>query len=350
MAGAAVVAANFAATPFLLPDVADRLAIDIGATGLLSTAQVGSFAAATFLAGRLFKPRGYLHYWALGILAVASFGSSLATNLPWLLVTRVVAGLGMGTLTWIAWADATRFARGLGDVAAIAPLTAAIVSPIFGWVIGTGGYPLLYAVLAAVAAAGLVLRIDVGDMPKVGKTVSPSQSNRVLLFSLGILTLGGSSVFVFSAATAESVQGLSALQVSWALSVNAITGVVATRVKARPGTVRYWIAATAAAALAVGLLGSPTVFYLALAIWGFAFWMAVPAVLKMLAEWSLAPNERMGDAQAAMAVGRMFGPVVGGLAIGSGHFGRLSVVGAVVMTIGAVSIGLVESYRRAAAR
>lgn len=54
IAGAAVVAATFAATPFLLPDVSRRLSIDLGLTGLLSVAQVGSFAAASFLAGRLF--------------------------------------------------------------------------------------------------------------------------------------------------------------------------------------------------------------------------------------------------------------------------------------------------------
>jgi DHA1 family inner membrane transport protein len=162
--------------------------------------------------------------------------------------------------------------------------------------------------------------------------------------------LGGSSVFVFTGATAEAVQGLTPLQVSWALSVNAITGVVATRVPARQGAVRYWLLATAAAALAVGFLGSPAALYLALAVWGFAFWMAVPAVLRMLAEWSLEPSERMGDAQAAMAIGRMLGPVIGGLALAGGHFGRLSVVGAAVMLVGASIIGVVEAYRAKAIR
>ena len=119
MAGAAVVAATFAATPFLLPDVSDRLGVAIGTTGLLSTAQVGSFALASFFAGRLFRPRRRLHYGSLGIVALATFGSVLMTSFPLLLLTRVLAGLGMGTLTWIAWADATRFPRGMGDVAAV---------------------------------------------------------------------------------------------------------------------------------------------------------------------------------------------------------------------------------------
>lgn len=52
IAGAAIVAAVFAATPFLLPDVSERLRVPLGATGILSTAQVASFAVATLLAGR----------------------------------------------------------------------------------------------------------------------------------------------------------------------------------------------------------------------------------------------------------------------------------------------------------
>ena len=126
IAGAAVVAATFAATPFLLPDVSTRLGVDIGTTGLMSVAQVGSFAAASFFAGRLFRPRRRLHYGSLVLVAVASTASALAPGFAVLLGARVLAGLGMGTITWIAWADATRFPRGLGDVAAVAPVTATI--------------------------------------------------------------------------------------------------------------------------------------------------------------------------------------------------------------------------------
>lgn len=164
-----MVAATFSATPFLLPDLAHRLSIDIGATGLMSVAQVGSFAAASFLAGRLFRPRRRLHYGSLALVALASVASALATGFAFLLVTRVVAGLGMGTITWIAWADATRFPRGMGEVAAEAPLTVAIASPAIGWLITTGGYPLVFGVLASVAAAAMVLPVDFGDLPRVGR-------------------------------------------------------------------------------------------------------------------------------------------------------------------------------------
>jgi DHA1 family inner membrane transport protein len=345
MGGAAVVAATFAATPFLLPDVSDRLGVAIGTTGLLSTAQVGSFALASFFAGRLFRPRRRLHYGSLGIVALATIGSVVMTSFPLLMATRVAAGLGMGTLTWIAWADATRFPRGMGDVAAVAPVTATLASPVLGWIVENGGYPWVYGSLAAVAILAAMLPVDFGELPRIGRHVSGSRSNRVLLTALFVLSVGGSSVFIFTGATAESVHGLSPVTVSWALSLNAITGVVATRRHAAVGSAALWMLATGAAALVVGVVTSSLVFFVAMALWGFAFWMAIPAVFRMLADRSLNPSERMGDAQAAMAAGRVLGPILGGAVLGAGQFGLLSVVGASVIAAAAVMIGLVEMYR-----
>lgn len=345
MAGAAVVAATFAATPFLLPEVSARLGIDIGLTGLLSTAQVGSFGLASFFAGRLLRPRRRYHYGALGLVAVATAGSVLAPNFSILLGTRIVAGLGMGTLTWIAWADATRFPRGMGDVAAVAPVTATVASPLIALVIETGGFRWVFAALCLVALAATLLPVDFGDLPRIGRRVSGSRSNRILLTALFILSVGGSSVFIFSGATAETVQGLSPVTISWALSLNAITGVVATRRQTRRGWAWFWILATATAALTIGTIASAALFFIAMALWGFAFWMAVPAVLKLLAERSLNPSERMGDAQASMAAGRVFGPLVGGFVLGIGSFASLSIVGAAVMAVAAAVVGGVEAYR-----
>jgi hypothetical protein len=104
----------------------------------------------------------------------------------------------------------------------------------------------------------------------IGRNVSGSRSNRVLLTSLLILSVGGSSVFIFSGATAQSVQGLSPVTVSWALSLNAITGVVATRRQARAGTAWLWYLGTATAALAPVRWTSSMVFFAAMALWGFA--------------------------------------------------------------------------------
>jgi predicted MFS family arabinose efflux permease len=73
--------------------------------------------------------------------------------------------------------------------------------------------------------------------------------------------------------------------------------------------------------------------------------MAVPAVFELLAEKSLVPSERVGDAQAVMATGRIFGPILGGLALGAGSYERLSVVGTSVIVVGAVTVSIIETYR-----
>lgn len=345
MAGAAVVAATFAATPFLLPEVSARLSIDIGLTGLLSTAQVGSFAVASFFAGRLLRPRRRYHYGALLLVSLATVGSALSPSFPLLLASRLLAGLGMGTLTWIAWADATRFPRGMGDVAAVAPVTATVASPLIAWIIEAGGFRWVFAALAMFALLATILPVDFGDLPRIGRRVSGSRSNRLLLVALFVLSVGGSSVFIFSGATAEAVQGLTPVTVSWALSLNAITGVIATRRQAKRGWSWFWILATATSALVIGTIANEALFFLAMALWGFAFWMAVPAVFKLLAERSLAPSERMGDAQASMAAGRVFGPVLGGFVLGTGSFALLSMVGSLVMAAAASLIGVVEVHR-----
>jgi hypothetical protein len=53
----------------------------------------------------------------------------------------------------------------------------------------------------------------------------------------------------------------------------------------------------------------------------------------------------MGDAQAAMAAGRVLGPIVGGLALGAGQYARLSVVGAAIILTSAIAVAIVEWYR-----
>lgn len=349
MAGAALVACVFASTPFLLPDVSERLEVPLGATGLLSTAQVASFALASFFAGRFFRPRKRLHYGGLILISVACAASAIATDFGLLVATRVLAGVGMGTLTWIAWADATRFSRGIGEVAAVAPITAAIASPGLGWLTERGGYPWVFAGIAAFGVIALVFQVDFGDLPKIGRNVSSSRSNRLLLTSLSLLTLGGSAVFVFSGAIGTGLVGLSPVNVSWALSLNAIAGVAGTRVKARSGKAGVWLLGAVCAALSLGTVGTPVVYILAITVWGFSYWVFVPAAFKLLAEKSLTPAERVGDAQALMAAGRVFGPIVGGIAIAGANYQRLSLTGGIIMfAAAALAIGVELARRRQA--
>lgn len=345
LGGAAVVAGVFAATPFLLPDVSTRLDVPIGVTGLLSTGQVATFALAAFLAGRLFRPQRRFHFLGLALVAAAAFASALTSDFALLVATRVVSGLGLGLLTWIAWAEATRFRTGIFEVAAVAPVTAAVASPLWGSLIGVGGYRLVFVILGVVAIAAFWLPIDFGDLPRIGRRVSPSRSNRLLLVALLLTTMGGSAVFIFSAAIGIEVHGLSPLAISLGLSINALTGVAATRTTPSPRYIGHWMAVTALSALMIGTIASSWVFFFAMAAWGYAFWMAIPAVFTLLAEKSLTPSERIGDAQAMMAVGRVLGPLLGGFALGATQFARLSVVGALVMTAAAGGVWAVSRHR-----
>jgi DHA1 family inner membrane transport protein len=204
---------------------------------------------------------------------------------------------------------------------------------------------MVFVALAVVAVAAMFLPVDFGDLPRIGRNVSGSRSNRVLLATLLVLSIGGSSVFIFTAAAAETLHGLTPATVSWALSLNAVAGVMATRRTARRRHAALWLIVTAASALAVGVIGSSAVFFAALTLWGFAFWKAVPAILELLAERSNKPSERMGDAQAAMAAGRVVGPILGGAALGAGQFARLSTVGSIVIMLAAISVSIVEAYR-----
>lgn len=345
LAAAACVAATFSATPLIIPTLSESFGVSLGTTSAISVAQVGAFALASFTAGRLFRPTRNLHRLALGVVAAATLGSAFVPSFPVLVGTRLVAGLGLGMLTWIAWADASRFRTGIAEVASVAPLTAAIASPLLGWLVETAGHRGVFLALAGLALATTILPVDFAELPRVGRRVSGSRSNRVLLGALAILSAGGSAVFIFVGATAIDFHSLQPATLAWGLTLNAITGVVATRFTAKPGHAPMWLAATALSALAIGLIPSPIVLFAALALWGFAFWMAVPAVFLFLANASLTPHERTGDAQAVMALGRVFGPLVGALALASWGFDGLSLVGGGIIMVSAMLVMAVERRR-----
>ncbi len=149
-------------------------------------------------------------------------------------------------------------------------------------------------------------------------------------------------------ATGTALTDLTPSAIAWGLSLNALTGVAATRFQARTGHAGLWLLGTGVAALAMGTVVTEILFYVIMAWWGFAFWMGIPAVFRLLAERSLAPRERVGDAQSLMALGRVVGPLIAGAAVGAGQFARLSVVGASIMFTGALTVMLVEGIRRRA--
>jgi hypothetical protein len=158
--------------------------------------------------------------------------------------------------------------------------------------------------------------------------------------------MAGSALFVFLGAFADVEIGLTALALSLGFSANALAGLIAARLRRRPRYAWPWLVVAGVSATSIVVLPGAIVFYAGMFGWGFAFWMAVPRVLGRVAEWSLVPDERVGDAQSIMALGRAAGPAIGAALVGSGEFGGLVAFTGVGLLSSAVLAGSVEAYRR----
>ena len=345
--GASSVSVLFAATPFLIPAVADRFGVTLGTAGLISSVQVFGFAASVFVAGRRLLPsRGALVAAALTGVACDS-ASALVASFPALLALRLAAGAAAGLLTWLAWADAMRSPRSMRDIAAVGPLTVLLGAPLLAWVASAGGDRAVYLLLAGVMVFPAIVPARFVSEPMRGRRgMSPSRSNLVLLAGLGILTMAGSALFVFLGAFAEIEVGLTAVGLSLGFSVNALAGLIGARLRWRPQHAWPWLVLIAVSATSIVLFPGALTYYIGMFGWGFAFWMAVPTVLGRVAEWSLAPDERVGDAQSIMALGRAAGPSVAALLVGNGKFGGLAVFAGTGLLTSAGVVGGVEMYRR----
>lgn len=346
LAAAAAVAVLFGATPFLIPEVADRYGVSEGLSAGISVAQVGAFAVANLVLPRLFPASGGVLRWSAATLVVANAASALP-NVFWLLIVfRVVAGVAGGALTWVVWADAMRNPRSLSGVASAGPVTALLSAPLLSAVAGLGDRAVFIA-LAVVALPAVFISIDTGAESNGLRRLSRSRSNRVLLAALMLLTFFGSSVFVLVAVAARESLGLSPFVASFSYSLNAATGLLGARLSSRHRRPGWWLLSVGPAVYLAAAGGQVWLVFLGMAWWGFAFWMGVPGVLQMLAARSLTPDERAGDAQALMAFGRAGGPALGGGLADAGAFTTLAIVaGAGTSLAGGLVIGVQEGRDR----
>jgi len=105
------------------------------------------------------------------------------------------------------------------------------------------------------------------------------------------------------------------------------------------------MALTGASAFFVATAFTSTLFVAALVCWGFFYWMAIPGVYSVLAGASTYPAERAGDAQAMMALGRVFGPIMGGTMLAAGSEVALGFASAAVMSFGGLLLLYVDRQR-----
>lgn len=332
----------FAATPFLIAEIAERYSIGQGDAGLYSTVQVGAFALTTVLIPRFFQPSATVFRAAVAVLIVANLASIVAPGYVALLGTRVVTGAAAGTITWLGWAAAMETRRSLAAMSAVGPVAALVAAPLIGLLVGLGDEA-VFTAIALVAVPVLFLAVPVfGTRPVPGER-SGSRSNRVLLAALFLLTCAGAALFVYLTVIAVDSLAMTPFEASLGFSLNAAAGFVGARLSGRHRRPGVWLATAGPAALLSVFGGSVFWFYTGLAWWGLAFWMGLPGVLEMLAARSLRPDERAGDAQGLMAFGRSVGPGVGGVFVDAGSFEGLALASGIGLTLsGMIVVGVQE--------
>lgn len=337
----------FVSTPFLLAGVAEQRNVSLGAVGWISTTQLLGFVAASFIGGRFLAPIRSVFVGGAILGCAANLLSALAPTLLALSGARLLSGLSLGLAAWFGWQDAFGDPEKTGDVAVIGPLVGVVTAPAVSALVQWVGVDWLFVALAVVTATPLLFAAKVPrKVPRRERTErhAPTRAARVILISLAFITLGGSSVFIFAAAIGTGLNDIDPFIVSLLFSCNALVSIPAAKWSGSRGPAGFWYLCTAFMAILIGSVRNQWVFGFGLVAWGFVFFMATPAVFGLLASRSAYPSERAGDAQATMALGRVFGPLLGGALIAHGSSVALGLCAAA--TIGTASLALLYVDRR----
>ena len=320
-------------TPFLIPEVAADYGVGLAAASLVGMFQLGGFGIASWAAGRFLRPtRGVL----VGSLVLAIAVNALSALLPpiqVLLGLRFGSGLAIGTITWFAWANAFGQKKTMARVAVVGPIIAVGATPAVAVVLSHFGMAGLFVMLAFLPLIPLVFArgVPLGVKQQPKSRHGAVTRARLVLLALTMFSLGGSAVFTFGVTIAARELGLAASAVAIGYTANAVVSIPAAGWTGRRTIPSPWMAGTALCAFFVATAFTSVLFFIAVAAWGFCYWMAIPGVFEVLAQASAYPEERAGDAQAMMAVGRVVGPFVGGLLLARSGPLALGLVGSGLM-------------------
>ncbi len=306
----------FTATPFLIPVIADDRNVSVGSVGIISTAQLGGFVLASWLVPRWFNPRRRMMATAIAIGFVSNLLSAFSPWFSMLVGMRFVSGISLGLISWIAWTEVFGDNERVGDVAVIGPIVGTVASPALAMFLDAAGPDWLYIALGISHLAPALyirsMRLESSRRERQPRHW-PIRSAAAILACLFLLTFGGSAAFVFAGAIGTELVGLSPLVMSLIFAANALAGVPSARFRGFRRLPGVWMGVTGVCALLVGAVHVVPVYVIAMPLWGFAFWMGIPGAFSLLAERSAYPEERAGDAQSIMALGRVFGPLIGGI-------------------------------------
>lgn len=324
------------ATPFLVPAIALHYGIGLGLTALISTGQLAGFVAGSWGAGKVLQPRRRVFTAAVLVLACANALSALLPVFGLLVALRIVAGTALGVTVWFGWVLVFGNEQRTAELAVVGPVVGIFAAPALAWSVDVAGPDGTYWMLGLAATVPLLFNRTTqmqARPPRPTTRVPPVPAALALLVALGLFTTGGAAVFVFSALLAAEQAGLGATAISVAFALNAAAGVVPARWGAPGLPPAVWLSVTGLCAFAVAAVPNGVVFVVAVTLWGFAFWAAIPPTFTLLARKSRYPEQRAGDAQAVMAIGRVIGPVMAGVIL---DLARPWVLGAVA---GAVMVG-----------
>lgn len=306
----------FVSTPFLFPLISEHYGIGLGLTSLIGTFQLGGFVLGSWGSGRHLTPTRNVFFVTLALLVGANLMSAFLPAYPLLVSLRFLSGIAMGVISWFGWVQVFGDEARMGEIAVVGPLVGVLTSPLIAVVANRGGADAVFLFLGLLSIGPWIFSRNTG----VRDAVAPSSERhpavlaaRILLVCLGLFTMGGSSVFMFAVVIGKERLGLSSSDVAWVFSLNALCAATSAGRTGKRGIPGPWLVSTGVAAIVLATASSTWVFALAAAWWGFGFWMGIPGVFKVLAERSDYPQERAGDAQAVMAIGRVFGPLFGGI-------------------------------------
>lgn len=343
--GSAISTVVFTATPFLLPAIAGERQMSVGLVGLISTAQLGGFVIAAWGAGRFLRPARRILVAAAVLGLVVNLVSALAPAFVVLLAARFLSGIAIGLIDWVSWSEVFGDPTRIGSIAVMGPLMGTVAAPLLAVLIDVRGSSQLFVVLGLLHLVPLVF-VRRTAFRGAGREREPrhrpTRGAAVVLVCLGLMTLGGSSVFVYAGAIGLGENAMPAFAVSLAFSVNALAGVPSARFRGRRRLGGAWVLSTAVVVGTVAIVHVPAVFVVSMAFWGFAFWMGVPGAFNLLASRSRYPDERAGDAQAIMAFGRVLGPLLGGVMISVATVEALGVVAAALVALSGLGLVAVE--------
>lgn len=335
--------------PFLLPALSEEYGVGLGLASFATAAQLLGFVVGSWGAGRYLRPRGRVLGLALLVSMAANALSALLPPFALLVGLRVVSGVALGLITWFSWTLVFGDDERMSEIAVVGPVIGITAAPIAAELVDRYGPRGIFVALAVTAAVPLAFSRHSGsDDEQIvaprnerggGTRTRPAPGVRPILVLLGLMTVGGSSVFTFGAVIAADRTTLSLSAISLAYSANAVAAIPSARWSGRRGPAGAWIIGCGVCAVIMGAVASGVAFVAAIAFWGFAFWMGVPGAFSLLASRSDHPGERAGDAQAVMAAGRVVGPLAGGVLLDATNAGVLGVVGGVV--VGAAGTGLV---------